>query len=72
MATWTITEATPEEVRSGDLGRRLRHFNCTFVGEYPESQPIWLNAKDEEGRTEFGLIDNHTQGFYLAYMMKTL
>jgi GNAT superfamily N-acetyltransferase len=140
VTSWTITDATQEEVRSGDLGRRLRHFNYTFVGEYPESQPIWLNARDEEGRTigglrgyvflywlhidvlwvdeaarasglgsellaqaeakakrlgahsakletfewqargfyvkcgykEFGRIDNHTQGFYLAYMMKTL
>ena len=51
MITWTITEATQEEVRSGDLGRRLRQFNYTIVGEYPENQPIWLNAKDEEGRT---------------------
>ncbi|WP_076999676.1 N-acetyltransferase [Variovorax sp. KK3] len=140
MQTWTIAEATPEEVRSGELGRRLRRFNYSFVGEHPESQPVWLNAKNEEGRTigglrgyvflywlhidvlwvdeearatglgsdllaqaeakakhlgahsakletfewqargfyvkrgyqEFGRIDDHTQGFYLAYMMKKL
>jgi len=140
MTLTTITEATQEEVRSGELGRRLRHFNYAFVGEYPESQPVWLNARDEEGRTvgglrgyvflywlhidvlwvdeaartqglgsrlleraetvakglgahsakletfewqargfyakhgyqEFGRIDDHTQGFYLASMMKRL
>lgn len=140
MTSWTITEATQEEVRSGELGRRLRHFNYGFVGEYPESQPIWLNARDGEGRVvaglrgyvflywlhidvlwvdeaartaglggrllkhaetkakslgahsakldtfewqardfyakrgykEFGRIDNHTKGFYLVFMMKTL
>ena len=140
MTIWTIAEATQEEVKSGELGRRLRHFNYAFVGEYPEAQPVWLNAKDEEGRTigglrgyvflywlqldvlwvdeavraaglgsellaqaearakhlgahsanletfewqargfyvkhgykEFGRIDNHTKGFYLAFMMKSL
>ena len=140
MTAWTIIEAPLEEVRSGELGRRLRHFNYGFVGEYPESQPVWLSARDEEGRMvgglrgyvfvywlhidvlwvdeaaratglgsalleqaetkakalgahsakldtfewqapdfyakrgyqEFGRIDNHTNGFYLAFMMKKL
>ena len=140
MTAWTIVEATQEEVRSGELGRRLRHFNYGFVGEYPESRPIWLNARDEQGRMvgglrgyvllywlhidvlwvdesarkaglgsgllaqaemkakslgahsakldtfewqardfyakrgyeEFGRIDNHTNGFYLAFMMRKL
>ena len=45
MTAWTIVEATQEEVRSGELGRRLRHFNYGFVGEYPDSQPIWLSAR---------------------------
>src|SRR4051812_35859336 len=44
-----ISPATDEEVRSGELGRRLRHFNYRFVGEYPELQPIRLNAKDAAG-----------------------
>jgi GNAT superfamily N-acetyltransferase len=140
MTSWTIADATREEVKSGELGRRLRHFNYGFVGEYPEAQPVWLNAKDDEGRTigglrgyvflhwlqidvlwvdeavraaglgsellvqaeakarhlgahsakletfewqargfyvkrgyeEFGRIDKHTKGFYLAFMMKAL
>ena len=46
MTALTIAEATHEEVKSGELGRRLRHFNYGFVGEYPESQPVWLNAKE--------------------------
>lgn len=45
-----ISETTPEEVRFGELGRRLRHFNYGFVGEYPEQQYIRLNAKDENDR----------------------
>lgn len=140
MTALTIVEATQEEVRSGELGRRLRHFNYGFVGQYPESQPVWLNVKDEEGRLvggmrgyvflywlhidvlwvdeaargnglgsklleraeakakslgahsvkldtfewqarafyarhgyqEFGRIDDHTKGYYLAFMMKKL
>lgn len=140
MPAWTIIEATQEEVRSGELGRRLRQFNYGFVGEYPESQPVWLSARDAQGRMvgglrgyvflywlhidllwvdevarttglgsellkeaetkakslgahsakldtfewqardfyakrgyhEFGRLDNHTDGFYLAFMMKKL
>ena len=140
MTAWTIIEAPEEEVRSGELGRRLRRFNYGFVGEYPESKPVWLSARDGEGRMvgglrgyvflywlhidvlwvdevaraaglgsallaqaetkakalgahsakldtfewqaarfyakrgyqEFGRIDNHTNGYYLAFMMKKL
>jgi GNAT superfamily N-acetyltransferase len=140
MTAWTIIEAPEEEVRSGELGRRLRHFNYGFVGEYPESKPVWLSARDGEGRMvgglrgyvflywlhidvlwvdeaareaglgiallvqaetkakalgahsakldtfqwqapdfyakrgyqEFGRIENHTNGYYLAFMMKKL
>lgn len=47
----TIAAATPEELRSGELGRRLRHYNYGFVGEYPEEQYIRLNARDRnDGR----------------------
>ena len=49
MMLTTISIATEEEVRSGVLGRRLREFNYGFVGEYPETRPIWLNAKGAEG-----------------------
>ncbi|MDP9992792.1 GNAT superfamily N-acetyltransferase [Variovorax boronicumulans] len=50
-----ISTATQEEVRSGVLGRHLRQFNYSFVGEYPESQPVWLNAKDANGELVGGL-----------------
>ncbi|MDQ0068629.1 GNAT superfamily N-acetyltransferase [Variovorax boronicumulans] len=50
-----ISTATQVEVRSGVLGRHLRQFNYDFVGEYPESQPVWLNAKDANGELVGGL-----------------
>ena len=59
-----ISEATPDEVRSGELGRRLRHFNYGFVGEYPEQQYIRLNAKDANGRLLGGL-----RGFVFLYWL---
>jgi len=49
MSAFTISAATEDEVREIQLGRRLRHFNYTIVGEYPEGEAIWLNAKDEAG-----------------------
>jgi GNAT superfamily N-acetyltransferase len=55
MALPVISAATDEEVKSGEVGRRLRHFNYEFVGEYPELQPIRLNAKDAAGRLVGGL-----------------
>lgn len=55
MTIATISTATEEEVRSGVLGRRLREFNYGAVGEYPETKPIWLNAKDAEGKLVVGL-----------------
>ncbi|MDM0078783.1 GNAT family N-acetyltransferase [Variovorax sp. J2P1-59] len=55
MENITITAATPEELRSGEVGRKLRHYNYGFVGEYPEQQCIRLNAKDGSGRLLGGL-----------------
>jgi GNAT superfamily N-acetyltransferase len=55
MTFATISIATEEEVRLGVLGRRLREFNYRFVGEYPETKPVWLNAKDAEGNLVGGL-----------------
>jgi GNAT superfamily N-acetyltransferase len=55
MTNITITTPTPEEVRSGELGLKLRHYNYGFVGEYPEQQYIRLNARDENGRLLGGL-----------------
>ena len=64
MENIIISEATPEEVRSGELGRRLRHFNYGFVGEYPQQQYIRLNAKDANGRLLGGL-----RGFVFLYWL---
>lgn len=55
MTPFTIDPATDEEVRSGDIGRRLRQFNYGFVGEYPDMQYIRLNARDASGTVVGGL-----------------
>lgn len=55
MTETVISTASEEEVRSGVLGRRLREFNYGFVGEYPDTQPVWMNAKDAQGRLMGGL-----------------
>lgn len=64
MENITITAATPEELRSGELGRKLRHYNYGFVGEYPEQQYIRLNARDASGRSLGGL-----RGFVFLYWL---
>lgn len=50
-----IAPASDEEVRSGEVGRRLREFNYAHIGEYPQQQYIRLNAKDADGRLLGGL-----------------
>ena len=55
MENITVAAATPEELRSGELGRKLRQYNEGFVGEYPEQQYIRLNARDQHGRLLGGL-----------------
>lgn len=55
MTAFSISPATEEEVRSGDIGRRLRQFNYGFTGEYPEMQPVRLNARDPGGQVVGGL-----------------
>ncbi|TWO66052.1 GNAT family N-acetyltransferase [Caenimonas sedimenti] len=47
MSDFEIYTPTPEEVHSGELGRRMRQFNYRFVGEYGQVQPVWVSAKDE-------------------------
>lgn len=64
MENIRIAAATAEEVRSGELGRRLRHYNHDFVGEYPEQQYIRLNARDANGRLVGGL-----RGFVFLYWL---
>lgn len=52
----TVYTPSEEEVRFGlPLGRRLREFNYRHIGEYPESRPIWLNAKDADGAAIGGI-----------------
>ena len=65
MNAVTISPATEEEVRSGDIGRRLRHFNYGVVGEYPEAQPLRLNARARDGRVVGGL-----RGFVFLYWLR--
>lgn len=65
MTALTISPATEEEVRSGDIGRRLRHFNYGVIGEYPETEYIRLNARDAEGRVVGGL-----RGFVFLYWLQ--
>ncbi|OOG36540.1 N-acetyltransferase [Polaromonas sp. A23] len=56
MTSTTIYTPDDEEVRLGlPLGRRLREFNYRHIGEYPESTPIWLNAKDAHGNAIGGI-----------------
>jgi GNAT superfamily N-acetyltransferase len=55
MENIAITTVSPEELRSGELGRKLRHYNYGVVGEYPEQQYIHLSARDGSGRLLGGL-----------------
>lgn len=64
MENIIIAAATPEELRYGELGSRLRHYNYGFVGEYPEQQYIRLNARDDNGRLLGGL-----RGFVFLYWL---
>lgn len=53
--TVVISPATEEEVRSGEIGRRLRQFNYTHIGEYPATQYIRLNARAADGSVVGGI-----------------
>lgn len=61
--TLPIYTPTQEEVRSGELGRALRAFNYRHIGEYGESQPVWLNIR--EGQTLVGGL----RGFVMLHWM---
>lgn len=65
MDALTISRATEEEVQSGDIGRRLRHFNYGVIGEYPETQYVRLNAREARGRVVGGL-----RGFVFLYWLQ--
>ena len=76
--TDTISAATDEEVQSGEIGRRLREFNYAYVGEYPATQFIRLNARDAGGsvvggsRAIVARIEDYVNRYYLALMKKAL
>ena len=55
MSGFEIYTPTAEEVHSGVLGRRMRQFNYGFVGEYGQSQPVWVSARDAQGELVGGL-----------------
>ncbi len=62
----TIYTPSDDEVRHGlPLGRRLREFNYRHIGEYPESQVVWLNAKDSNGVAIGGI-----RGTVLMYWLR--
>jgi len=66
MTSVTIYTPSEEEVRHGlPLGRRLREFNYKHIGEYPESQVIWLNARDSNGIAIGGI-----RGTVLMYWLR--
>lgn len=55
---------TDEQLRSGELGRKLRHFNYAAVGEYPEQKYVRIDARDENGRLLGGI-----RGFVFLYWL---
>jgi GNAT superfamily N-acetyltransferase len=43
------------KVVSGGIGGRLRSYNYKYVGEYPETRYVHLNARAEDGQIVGGL-----------------
>jgi GNAT superfamily N-acetyltransferase len=60
----TFSTPTPEQLRTSELGRKLRHFNYGAVGEYPEQQHIRIDARDENDRLLGGI-----RGFVFLYWL---
>jgi len=60
----TLSTPTEEQLRSGELGLKLRHYNYGFVGEYPKQEYIRLDARDDSGRLLGGL-----RGFVFLYWL---
>ena len=60
----TLSPPNEEQLRSGELGLKLRHYNYGFVGEYPKQEYIRLDARDENGRLLGGL-----RGFVFLYWL---
>lgn len=55
MKNIIFSTPTPEQLASGELGRKLRAFNYGVVGKYAETQYVRLDARDEAGRLLGGL-----------------
>ncbi|WP_418131850.1 GNAT family N-acetyltransferase [Variovorax sp. 278MFTsu5.1] len=64
MNNITLAPPTEEQLRSGELGLKLRHYNYGFVGEYPKQEYIRLDARGENGRLLGGL-----RGFVFLYWL---
>jgi len=60
----TLSPPNEEQLRSGELGLKLRRYNYGFVGEYPKQEYIRLDARDENGRLLGGL-----RGFVFLYWL---
>ena len=60
----TLSPPTEEQLRSGELGLKLRRYNYGFVGEYPKQEYIRLDARDDSGRLLGGL-----RGFVFLYWL---
>lgn len=56
MHAFEIYTPTANEVHSGELGRRMRQFNYRVIGEYGQTQPVWISAKDAGGKLVGGLV----------------
>ena len=53
----TLSPPTEEQLRSGELGLKLRRYNYGFVGEYPKQEYIRIDARYENGRLLVRRID---------------
>lgn len=51
----TFAPPSPEDLQAGTLGRALREHNYRFVGEYPQAEPVRLDARDAQGRLVGGI-----------------
>ncbi|BEP42654.1 GNAT family N-acetyltransferase [Variovorax sp. V15] len=60
----TLSTPTEEQLRSGELGLKLRRYNYGFVGEYPKQEYVRIDARDDSGRLLGGL-----RGFVFLYWL---
>jgi len=60
----TLSTPTEEQLRSGELGLKLRRYNYGYVGVYPKQEYIRIDARDDSGRLLGGL-----RGFVFLYWL---